>query len=85
MTEIVLLTKEDCHFCDQAKEILDRLGAEYPLHVREVALDSAEGRELAARSGAPFPPVILMDGEVFSYGRLPERKLRQRLARAVRA
>lgn len=85
MTEIVLLTREDCHFCDQAKELLDRLGAEYALHVREVALDSVEGRALAARSGAPFPPVIFVDGEVFSYGRLPERKLRQRLARVVSA
>ncbi len=83
MTQIVLLTKVDCHFCDQAKETLDRLAAEYPLHVREVALDSAEGRALAARSGAPFPPVAFLDGEVFAYGRLPEHKLRQRLARAA--
>lgn len=85
MNEIVLLTKEDCHFCEQAKKILDRLGAEYPLRVREVALDSSEGHALAARSGAPFPPVLFVDGQVFSYGRLSERKLRQRLARAVRA
>lgn len=80
-TEVILLTKDDCHFCDQAKEILGRVAAEYTLRVREVPLGSAEGRALAARAPAPFPPVVFLDGEMFSYGRLPERKLRERLAR----
>lgn len=83
MIEVVLLTKADCHFCDEAKATLVRLGAEHPLRVREVGLDSAEGRVLAARSQAPFPPVVFVDGEVFSYGRLPERRLRQRLVRGA--
>ena len=67
MTEVVLLTKEDCHFCEQAKEVLARLGGDYDLRVREVALESEEGRSLALRSGAPFPPVIFLDDEPFSY------------------
>jgi len=79
VTEIVLLTKSECNFCEQAKEALVRLATEYPLEVREVALDSEEGRRLAAGAGAPFPPVVFVDGAPFSYGRLSERKLRKAL------
>lgn len=79
MTEVLLLTKEDCHFCEQAKDVLARLGGDYDLRVREVALESDEGRSLALRSGAPFPPVIFLNEEPFSYGRLSERKLRKAL------
>ena len=75
----MLLTKEDCHFCEQAKDVLTRLGDEYDLHVREVALESAEGQGLALESGAPFPPVIFLNGDTFSYGRLSERRLRKAL------
>lgn len=80
MTEIVLLTKEDCHFCEQAKDVLARLGRDYDLSVRELQLESDEGQTLAARSGALFPPVVFLNGEAFSYGRLSERKLRKALA-----
>ena len=79
MSEVLLLTKEDCHFCDQAKDVLARLGNDYDLSVREVALESDEGRNLALRSGAPFPPVVFLNDEPFSYGRLSERKLRKAL------
>lgn len=81
MTEVVLLTKGDCHFCEQAKDVLARLGTEYELRVRELPLESDEGRRLAERSSALFPPVVLLDGEPFSYGRLSERRLRKTLAR----
>lgn len=80
MTDILLLTKEDCHFCEQAKAVLERLGQDYDLRVRELQLESEEGRTLAARSGALFPPVVFLNGEAFSYGRLSERKLRKALA-----
>jgi glutaredoxin len=79
VSEVLLLTKEDCHFCDQAKDVLARLGNDYDLSVREVALESDEGRNLALRSGAPFPPVVFLNDEPFSYGRLSERKLRKAL------
>ena len=79
MSEVVLLSKEDCHFCEQAKDVLARMSREYELEVREVALDSDEGRRLALAAAAPFPPVVFLGGEVFSYGRLSERKLRKAL------
>lgn len=80
MTEVILLTKEDCDVCEQAKGVLARLQPELGLRVREVALDSEEGRSLAAGSGALFPPVLVVDGQPLFYGRLSERRLRKALA-----
>ena len=77
--EVVLLTKPDCTFCDQAKAILERLSSEFPLTVRTVLLDSAEGEELAVRNGLVFPPGILLNNQPFSHGRPSEGKLRRQL------
>jgi hypothetical protein len=71
--------------CELAKEILARLGNEYPLSVTEVDLRTEEGRRLAAEAGVLFAPGVLVGGHPFSYGRLSERKLRRALdRRAVR-
>ncbi len=75
MIEVVVVISEDCNLCEGARDVLGRVGEVYPLRVREVPLSTAEGRRLALDCGAPFPPVILLDGELFSYGRLSERKL----------
>ena len=80
--DVTLLTQADCAFCDQAKDVLVRLADEYPLTLREVDLSSAEGRTLAERADVMFAPGVLVNGEVFSYGRLSERKLRRKLERA---
>lgn len=77
-----MLTKGDCDLCEQAKRVLARLEPEFALRVREVALESEEGRELATRAGAPFPPVVFVEGRPFSYGRLSERRLRKLLRAA---
>jgi hypothetical protein len=37
------------------------------------------GQQLALASGAPFPPVVFLDGEPFCCGRLSERMLRKAL------
>ena len=84
MTEpvtITLLTQTSCRLCELAKEILDRLGIEYPLSVTEVDLRSEQGRRLAADAGVLFAPGVLVDEHPFSYGRLSERKLRRTLDR----
>jgi hypothetical protein len=77
----MLLTKAQCGYCDDAKAILERLQADYPLAIETVDLDSFEGGCLAVRGGILFPPGIFVDGEPFSYGRLSERKLRRALDR----
>lgn len=78
---VVLLTQANCNLCNHAKEVLDRVGIDYPLRVRMVDMTDDEGMTLAAQGGVLFPPGVLVDGRPFSYGRLSERKLRRELAR----
>src|SRR6266550_2810688 len=82
---ILLLTQEQCGFCTQAKEILDRLAVEYEISVSTLDLASPEGEALAVRSGILFPPGIFLDGEPFSYGRPSERKLRREIEHRLRS
>ena len=81
--EVLLLTQENCGFCAQAKELLDRLSGEYQLSVTTLDLNSPEGQALAMRGGVLFPPGIFIDGESFSYGRPSERKLRREIERRL--
>jgi glutaredoxin len=81
---ILLLTQEQCGFCTQAKEIINRLAVEYPLAVTMLDLHSPEGQALALSGGILFPPGIFLDGSPFSYGRLSERKLRRAIERRLR-
>jgi glutaredoxin len=77
--EITLLTQDDCAFCDIAKEVLRRLGDEYPLRVTEIDVASDRGQQLARTAGVLFAPGVLVDGAPFSYGRPSERRLRRTL------
>jgi glutaredoxin len=76
---VELVTSSGCHYCGHAREVLDRLGAEVRLEVTEVDLDSPAGQAALARWRVPFPPIVILDGDLFGYGRVSERKLRQAL------
>lgn len=80
--EVTLVVADDCHLCDHAREVLKSLADELSLAVRTVQLDSVEGQKLAERIALIFPPVLLRDGVVISYGRLSQRRLRKELASA---
>lgn len=79
--EVLLLTKDDCTFCGEAKAILRRLGDEFLLRVSTDDIGSPRGLTLALQGGLLFPPAIVIDGRPFSYGRPSERKLRRELER----
>ena len=81
MIDIVVLSQPDCQFCDDAQAILARLAPTYPISVRQIALGSRQGQDLAARHGVMFAPGIVMNGRLVSYGRLSERRLRRHLDR----
>jgi hypothetical protein len=83
MTEAVVLTARDCHLCEDALDALHALGVEFPLRVREVDMESIEGRALLRLHRPAMPPAVLLDGVLFSAGRLPRRKLRRLLERAA--
>jgi glutaredoxin len=74
--EFTLVTQEDCHFCARARKLLGALG----VSAREVAVDSAESEELAAR-GIPlaFLPVLTNGERVLAYGRFSETRLKKEL------
>ncbi|HVA92256.1 MAG TPA: thioredoxin family protein [Chloroflexota bacterium] len=76
---LLLVASDDCHFCLDARAILDRLRGDYPLNVREVQLSSPEGRDLAARHGIAFPPGLFIEDRFIGFGRVSERKLRRLL------
>ena len=78
MGELILVTTEDCHFCERAHAVLDALGVE----AREVPVDSADAVELAGRGIAlAFLPVLTDGDRVIAYGRFSEKRLRKELAR----
>ena len=84
MRSVTLLTRVNCCLCEEAKEVLERVRADYDLEVRTVDIDSAEGQEIAVATGALYPPAVLLDGQPFSIGGRPsEGKLRQQLEEAM--
>ncbi len=72
---VTLVHSPACHFCDDAAEALAEIAATYPVDVVVVALESPEGAELVARHRPAMNPLVLLNGEFFSSGRLPRKKL----------
>jgi hypothetical protein len=80
LARLTVVEASACHFCDDANAALDELAGRYPISVATIAAESDVGRELIARHGAPMVPLVLVDGSLFSCGRLPRRKLERLLA-----
>lgn len=76
---VLILTQENCDFCDSAKAMLERLAREYPLSVSTLSLESAAGQALAEKGGILFPPGIFFAGEPCCYGRPSEARLRREI------
>lgn len=64
---LVLYSKDDCELCEDAREMLDRVG-----HPYEVRHDPAYALRV---------PVIEVDGRVVTEGRVRERAVRRALRR----
>ena len=79
---VTLVEAPTCHLCDHAKSTLAALAQQYPITVHVLSMGDEPGRTLMQRHRAPMSPLVLLDGEYFSSGRLPGRKLERRLARA---
>ena len=79
---VTLVEAPACHLCEDAKSALAVLAQSYPMTVRVVSIDGEPGRALMHEHRAPMSPLVLLDGEYFSSGRLPRRKLEKRLAKA---
>lgn len=82
MIKLTLVTREGCSHCAQTKELLKRIGPEYPeLAVTEVDMITLQGQELIAKYGIMSSPGIIINGEIFSMGGTTEKELRDKFAK----
>lgn len=72
---VVVVTAPACHFCEEATEHLAEVATRYPMDLRQVEITSPEGARLVAEHRPALNPLVLVDGQFFSAGRLPRRKL----------
>ncbi len=82
---VTLVEAPACHLCEDAKSALAGLARSYPMTVQVVSIEDGPGRALMDYHRAPMSPLVLLDGQYFSSGRLPRRKLEKRLARTQRS
>ena len=80
LADITVVEAEACHYCHDARCVLDEMTAEYPLRIRILDIREPAGSELMQEHRAALSPLVLIDGVFFSQGRLPRGKLRQLLA-----
>lgn len=72
---VTVVDAPGCHFCEDAEAVLSELSGQFGLEVSRVPIDSNEGRALTARHRPALSPLVLLDGQFFSSGRLPRKKL----------
>ncbi|KUM25610.1 hypothetical protein AU467_25935 [Mesorhizobium loti] len=81
--DVLILTQDNCGFCDDAKNLFNQLAREFPMSVTMMDINSPEGQERAIAGGVLFPPGIFIGGEPFSYGRPSERKVRKEIEKRI--
>ena len=81
---VTLVEAPACHLCEDAKSALAALARSYPMTVHVVSIGDKSGRALMDHHRAPMSPLVLLDGQYFSSGRLPRRKLERRLGKLQR-
>jgi len=69
---LTLLTRVDCHLCQEARAALARVAATAGVDWTEVDVDSAD--DLAYEYGDRVP-VVLLDGREHGYWRVEEERL----------
>ncbi|MFL5820183.1 MAG: glutaredoxin family protein [Solirubrobacteraceae bacterium] len=78
---VTLYGKADCHLCDDARAVLERVRCDHPFELveRDITTDDALHRLYLERI-----PVVLIDGEEAFALFVEEPELRRRLARVNR-
>lgn len=71
---LTLVSRDDCHLCEEAEQVLDRIGEPW----ERVDVDSSI--ELVRDYGDRVP-VLLLDGREHGYWRIEEERLRRDLAK----
>jgi len=77
---VTVVEASACHFCLDAHDALDQLATEFPFEVEVLDIRTPEGRSLMQEHRAGMSPLVLLDGQLVSSGRLPRGSLRKLLA-----
>jgi hypothetical protein len=80
MIALKLLSRPDCHLCEEMRADVDRLLESEPHTWEIVDVDSDD--ELARRWSDAIP-VLFVNGRLFAKGRIPKIAARLRLLRAA--
>jgi glutaredoxin len=76
--EVVLVTRDGCHLCEDAEAVLRRLRDELGYDYREVDVDAST---VLRDAFGDRVPVILIDGKEHGYWRVEEARFRRALER----
>jgi glutaredoxin len=75
---VTLVTRVDCHLCQDAEALLRRLSAELGFEYTELDVDADQDRR---DTYSDRVPVILIDGKEHGYWRVEEDRFRRAIAR----
>lgn len=75
LPNVVLVTSQACHQCDDARDLLAPLAETGSIELHTVEADSCDGAVLIRIHRPALFPLVLVDGEFLSAGRLPRGKL----------
>ncbi|MEH7107789.1 MULTISPECIES: glutaredoxin family protein [Bacillaceae] len=77
-TILTLYTRNGCHLCEDAMDVLRELEQEFASLVDLQEIDISTSDELTERYGLMIP-VVLMDGEEVAYGHVNKFDISNRL------
>jgi hypothetical protein len=72
---ITVVSAPACHFCEDAQSAIAELARDFAISTQHISIESAEGHALVSRHRPGMSPLVLVDDEYFSAGRLPRKKL----------
>ncbi|MCB0220184.1 MAG: glutaredoxin family protein [Chrysiogenetes bacterium] len=74
--QVTLYTRAECHLCEEAKAVLERVAADQPFALEVVDVDTDP--DLAGQYGLEVPVVLIAGRKRFKY-RVDEERLRKLL------
>ena len=81
--EVVILSQDDCSWCDDVKRTITAASMRYLVSMRVIDIGSPEGSAMGMAAGVMFPPAVFIDGRLLGYGHLSERWLSEEIERRM--
>lgn len=73
---LTLYTRQQCHLCEQAMQVIMELKNDYSFTIEEIDIDQSD--ELTEKYGLMIP-VLLINGKQAAYGQINKNIIRNRL------